>query len=463
MKTSRLYVSRFTGPVALAAGLLVPQMGLPQVTNWVAYNDHRPGPTIPPHVSTPSSWGTAQRVGTLNMGAPSDTTGNMINFATGAEVPAILTFTRVGAPDDFGAVGRPVQNTTPMARLFYGICDLSNDGIVGVRAVPPNSSESYVVMTVSGLDPSKRYVFRGSVARNGGYGNRWSLASIAAASWTDAHIPGAGGPGILTGNNFPASGLRPGQAAFNSGANNEGAVVGWNDIQPFPDGTFYITNQQYTGAIPGGTASGPYGYALAAMMLAEVEIVAPAITAHPAASTTVEQNRPFTLTVTATGAPLNYQWYKEGVGEIAGATLSSYSVAQAQVADSGNYYVVVYNSLSRQTSSVAQVTVFADTTAPSVESIFSYPTVDAGGAATLDQIIIEFNEPVMPASVSSPSSYTVPGGGNPVSVIVTNERSVVLMLGTPLTPDTEYSVTLSGATDAVGNVAGSTSPSFHSW
>jgi hypothetical protein len=127
------------------------------------------------------------------------------------------------------------------------------------------------------------------------------------------------------------------------------------------------------------------------------------------------------------------------------------------------YYAVVYNSLARRTSTVAQVTVFADTTAPTVEAIFSYPTVDAGGVATLDQIIIEFNEPVTSASVSSPANYTVPGGGNPVSVVVTNERSVVLVLGTPLMPNTDYSVTLSGATDAVNNVAGSSMAPFHSW
>jgi len=273
---------------------------------------------------------------------------------------------------------------------------------------------------------------------------------------------------VLTAVNFPAAGtnLVPGQAAWNAGANPEGAVVGWNDIAPFPDGTFNITVKQYTKEIPGGTATGSAAgnsYSFGALMLAEVEVVAPTITANPAASTTVEQNRPFSLSVAATGAPLNYQWYKEGVGEVSGATLATYSVAQAQVSESGMYYAVVYNALARRTSTLAQVTVFADTTAPTVETIFSYPTVDAGGVATLDQIIIEWNEPVTSASVGSPASYTVPGGGNPVSVIVTNERSVVLMLGTPLTENTDYSVTLSGATDAAGNTAGSSSAPFHSW
>jgi hypothetical protein len=432
-----------------------------QITNWIAYNDHRPS-------TTPAANGwkiTSTNVSGYDMGAPADLPASpLTNFLKGTALTATVSFTRTGAPDDFGAVGRPIATNTPMARIFYGICDLSNDGIVGVRAVPPNTAESYVTITFAGLDPAKRYVFRGAGVRNGGYGTRWSVSSISANGWTDAHINGNGGPGVLTANSGAlGTNFTPGQAAWNSGANNEGAVIGWNDIAPFPDGTFSITNQQYTGAIPGGTANGPYGYSYGALMLAEVEIVAPTIVSNLPASITVEQNRPLTLSIAATGAPLNYQWYKQGLGVIPGATFATYSVAQAQVSDSGMYFAVVYNSLASRTSMVAQVTVFPDTNAPTVGAIFSYPTVDSGGVATLNQIIIEFNEAVTPASVNSPANYTVSGGGNPASIIVTNERSVLLVLGTPLTTNTDYSVTLSGATDLVGNVAGSSMASFHSW
>jgi len=460
MKTILPFPARLGRWLVAAAGLAMTSMAGAQITNWIAYNDHRPS-TAP----VANGWRiTAPNVTGYDMGAPADiAASSLTDFRTGNSLAATVSFTRTGAPDDFGTRARPVPTNTPMAQIFYGICDLSNDGVIGVRAVPPNTAESYVTLTVGGLDPTKRYVFRGSDTRNGGYGTRWSVATISADGWTDAHINGNGGPGVLTANNFPTSGLTAGQAAWNSGANPEGAVVGWNDIAPLPDGTFNIVTKQHTGAIPGGTANGPYGYSFGAMMLAEVEIVAPAITANPAASTTVEQNRPFSLSVEATGAPLNYQWYKEGLGEIPGATFATYSVAQAAVSDSGAYYAVVFNSLARQTSTVAQITVFADTAAPTVETIFSYPTVDAGGGATLDQIIIEFNEPVTAASVGSAASYTLSSGGNPVSVIVTNERSVVLVLGTPMAEDTDYSVTLSGATDGVGNVAGTSSAPFHSW
>ena len=462
MRTSvrKHWVLAITTLATMAAALGEAQA---QTTNWIAYNDHRPG-------TTPiGGWVTAPNVTGYNMGAPSDTPDSpLTDFRTGLPLAATVSFTRTGGPDDFGAIGPSVRTNTPMAQVFFKICNLQNDGIVGVRttnSVPSNATESYVTIKFGGLNPAKRYVFRGAGVRNGGYGTRWSVATIAASGWTDAHINGAGGPGVLTRNNYPTSALAPGQAAWNSGANNEGAVVGWNDVAPMPDGTFTITVQQYTGNIPGGTATGSaqYGYSFGALMLAEVEIVAPTITANPPASTTVEQNRPFSLSVAATGAPLNYQWYKQGLGEMSGATFPTYSVAQAQLIDSGMYYAVVYNALARRTSSVAQVTVFADTNAPAVQSIFSYPTVDAGGLATLNQIIIEFSEAVTAASVNMPSSYTVPGGGNPASVVVSNSSTVVLMLSSPLAEDTDYSVTLSGATDLVGNVAGSSSPTFHSW
>jgi hypothetical protein len=134
------------------------------------------------------------------------------------------------------------------------------------------------------------------------------------------------------------------------------------------------------------------------------------------------------------------------------------------LSDSGNYFAVVFNPLGRATSTVARVTVFADTNAPSVAGAFSYPTVDVTGqTATLDQIVLEFSEGVQTNSVSALTNYVVPGGGNPASVIVTNDRTVVLKLASPLTPDTDYSVTVRGAVDLVGNAAASRVVPFHSW
>ncbi len=66
-----------------------------------------------------------------------------------------------------------------------------------------------------------------------------------------------------------------------------------------------------------------------------------------------------TLSVTATGGGLSYQWKYEGTA-IAGATASTYTLANAQAAQSGRYTVDVTNSAGIAPSSVAQVVIKAN-------------------------------------------------------------------------------------------------------
>ena len=61
------------------------------------------------------------------------------------------------------------------------------------------------------------------------------------------------GPGVITSNDFPAN-LGAGQAAFNSGHNVEGSVIGWDFISPADDGTITIECHQYVGPTPGWRA-----------------------------------------------------------------------------------------------------------------------------------------------------------------------------------------------------------------
>jgi hypothetical protein len=454
---------RLVAALALASAIAAPQWaGAQIVTNWAAFNDHRPGPLIPPHVPVRTNWGTARWVTTYDMGAPADTPASpLTNFLNGQRLSATVTFTRTGAPDDFGTVSNDGPRTnTPAGELFFGIVDLSNDGIVGVD----QSDGAYVTITFNNLDPFKRYLFRGTGARGGGYLPRWSVATITnALEWIDAHTVGVGSPGLLTSNNYPAN-LGVGQVAWNSGDNVEGDLIGWDFIAPAGDGSFSIVCGQYLGPHPQGVADSDYAYSFGAMLLAEVEAAAPLITTNPPALSTVEQNRPFSLEVAATGTPLLYQWYKEGLGEIPGATFPVFTVSQAALGDAGNYYAVVYNPLGRATSAVAQVIVNQDVTPPTVATAFSYPTVPWGGVGgTLNQIIIEFDELVAPGSAGNRLNYTIAGLGNPASVIVTNQQSVVLVLSFPLAEDTDYTVTASGIVDIVGNAAGPIQKTFHSW
>jgi hypothetical protein len=80
--------------------------------------------------------------------------------------------------------------------------------------------------------------------------------------------------------------------------------------------------------------------------------IAPSFTTPLTANTTVRQGSALTLSVTVNAnvnpAP-TYIWYKNGV-VISGATANTYTKAATVYADSGNYAVVAYNSIGRDSS-----------------------------------------------------------------------------------------------------------------
>ncbi len=85
----------------------------------------------------------------------------------------------------------------------------------------------------------------------------------------------------------------------------------------------------------------------------------PVITDQPD-DTTVTLGSPATLSVTATGNNLFYQWYKNGV-LISGANSPTLSFPNAQLSDAGVYTVVVSNSGGSVTSSPGRLTVISST------------------------------------------------------------------------------------------------------
>lgn len=82
---------------------------------------------------------------------------------------------------------------------------------------------------------------------------------------------------------------------------------------------------------------------------------ATAITAQPS-SVTVEQSKPFTLSVKATGSDLTYQWSKDGT-PVTGATSADYVVSASALTDAGSYACEVGGGCGKVTTAVAVVTV----------------------------------------------------------------------------------------------------------
>ena len=97
--------------------------------------------------------------------------------------------------------------------------------------------------------------------------------------------------------------------------------------------------------------------------------LAPSISSQPA-SITVSVGQPASFTVAASGAtPLSYQWQRNSAN-ISGATLSTYTLSNAQLADSGSQFrCVVRNSYGTATSNNATLTV--------VNNVLPVPTINS--------------------------------------------------------------------------------------
>lgn len=84
---------------------------------------------------------------------------------------------------------------------------------------------------------------------------------------------------------------------------------------------------------------------------------APLITAQPQnQAVTTGNSATFSVTATTDSGTLTYQWYLNG-NPLTGATSSSYTIANAQVGNAGQYAVVVSNAAGSTTSNTATLTV----------------------------------------------------------------------------------------------------------
>ena len=108
----------------------------------------------------------------------------------------------------------------------------------------------------------------------------------------------------------------------------------------------------------------------------------PTITSHPISQTVVDGVR-LSLSVRASGGGLLYQWTKNRKN-ITGANQSSYTIPSASATDSGDYAVIVYNSLGTVTSNIARIAISApeiDVQQPAGSSLVSSTSKISFGTA----------------------------------------------------------------------------------
>ena len=115
-------------------------------------------------------------------------------------------------------------------------------------------------------------------------------------------------------------------------------------------------------------------------------------------------------------APLRYQWWKNGVTKVPGATAASLTITNAQVSDTGSYALVVTNSYGSVTSAVATLTVIlgtpviTDTTQPAgwtLEQGYSHQLFGPANTAGLPPYSYQWIKDGTPIAGATNTSYAV--------------------------------------------------------
>ena len=234
----------------------------PLVSQWVAYNDQNSGANTAPTVTTYSMTTAGTVVG-----------GPLLNFDTGGALTPNqvgLVVSSAGAINGAGSTSTAPNTGTPADQIFTGKVDWSASSI----QFAASNYTGALIYTFTNLVPGRRYSFQGTAIRGGSYPGRWTIATlVGASSATPAHQTGSGSPGIIT-NGWPTYGdpLAPGtQAAWNSGNNVVGDVVGWTNIAPAGTSFSIICSNYHavTATGPLGALENSYVYALSAVRLEE--------------------------------------------------------------------------------------------------------------------------------------------------------------------------------------------------
>jgi hypothetical protein len=159
---------------------------------------------------------------------------------------------------------------------------------------------------------------------------------------------------------------------------------------------------------------------------------------------------------TGPGATVTYQWQSKAPGaatftDVAGATSASYTTGPTSVAMNGTQYRFIATSGGSSLTSGA-ATLTTDNTPPTVLHAFSGPSET--------QLTVQFSERLDSTSATTIGNYVLSGGLTASNPTLAVDGKTVILKTTAMTPNTAYTVTVSGVKDVAGNTMSSAVANF---
>ncbi len=147
-----------------------------------------------------------------------------------------------------------------------------------------------------------------------------------------------------------------------------------------------------------------------------------------------------------------YQWYKDGE-IIPGATATNYVIPSVSKANEGSYVLWATNIYGTAAGSTLAATLtVADSVAPTL--------VSATSSYSLQNIRVQFSEPVSAETATNTANYSITGGASIIGVTVVN-LSTVDLITSDLGPNSSRTLTITGVQDLAGNsIASGATASF---
>jgi hypothetical protein len=372
-----------------------------RLPNWEAYHDtvelvDNGGTNATQNAAALTSAPTASVpvVTTLkNFVTGSDMTGIQLSQSRSAAAPSVATTNSASIAPAAG---------TDAHKLFNG-------KIVVGQKIYQIAGGSSITFAFSGLNPAKRYSVAFFASRDDSrYTVKTKLTLLGASGWTNASSNGAI---ALAGTNDAVV-----EVDVCAGSAAAGRVIRWNDIA-VTGSTFSVKAEMGSN---GTSFVVPQCVALIEYDV-PTEIAAPAITAHPQ-TVAIGQNASTTLSVTASGTGISYQWFRGMTGDmsnpIGGATSASYTTPA--LTETTQYWVRVSNASGTVNSLTATVQV-ADpvvaapviTSHPAGSSIAHGATASLSVAASGESLSYQWYQgtsgtTTAPVSGATSSSFTTP-------------------------------------------------------